>query len=447
MSFDANDMHKRAVDYIVMHERCVLMANRVEDKIYITLTAVQELLYNRFTNRKVLILTSKFAAEHIWLQARYRYKDINLLESSMVIGSSKQKLRALGKKADVYIMNYDAISLSHLKRFFDFDMVVIDELNEFKNYKTKKYRALLSYCEKINRILGITKELTTHSLNDMWAEFYLLDGGNRLEKTYEQFCEKYFFKIITNKGKGYLYEPKNCALEEISKAISDMTFFYPIKLAKMAEEQVSVIYAHLNSVEMTRYLWMKKEAAIVLDNNKSITASGIVALSSKLFQMANGAVYSDKNEMVVLHNRKVDALKEVLRNYVGKNVLIAYWFRHDAERISAVYKDAKILESEQDIDAWNSGIYGMALIHPALKPEMKLFGGGNILIWFSLTWSLHLYKNMLERIADEKQDVSGMVIHIITEGTIDEKIYKTLLKKESNQQDLINIMLKENVDE
>ncbi len=447
MHWDVSDMQKRAIEFISEHKRCVLMVERPEDKVYITLSAVQELIFNRFLVRKVLILTSKYSAEHIWLQAKNKYNDIVILENSLVLGSKKQKIRALCKKADYYIMNYDAISISNLKRLFDFDMLVIDELNEFRNFRTKKYQSLLLFCSKINRILGITRELTTHSLNDMWAEFYILDGGERLEKTYDQFCEKYFFKVITNKGKGYIYEPKNCALEEIAKSISDISYLYKLNANERKGKRQSVYYAHLNSIEMTRYLWMKKESEIMLDKNKLISASGIVDLSTKLFQMANGAVYNNEHEIIILHDRKLDALKEIVKMYTDRNILIAYWFLHDAERIVSVFKNAKILESESDINEWNAGKYTIALIHPALKPEIGLFGGGNTLIWFSLTWSLHLYNNLNERIVEGNKDNKGTIIHIVAADTIDEKIYQTLSKKETNQQELINTMIKENANE
>ena len=447
MHWDVSDMQKKAIEFISEHKRCVLMVERPEDKVYITLSAVQELIFNRFLVRKVLILTSKYSAEHIWLQAKNKYNDIVMLENSLVLGSKKQKIRALCKKADYYIMNYDAISISNLKRLFDFDMLVIDELNEFRNFRTKKYQSLLLFCSKINRILGITRELTTHSLNDMWAEFYILDGGERLEKTYDQFCEKYFFKVITNKGKGYIYEPKNCALEEIAKSISDISYLYKLNANERKGKRQSVYYAHLNSIEMTRYLWMKKESEIMLDKNKLISASGIVDLSTKLFQMANGAVYNNEHEIIILHDRKLDALKEIVKMYTDRNILIAYWFLHDAERIVSVFKNAKILESESDINEWNAGKYTIALIHPALKPEIGLFGGGNTLIWFSLTWSLHLYNNVNERIVEGNKDNNGTIIHIVAADTIDEKIYQTLSKKETNQQELINTMIKENANE
>ena len=323
-------------------------------------------------------------------------------------------------------------------------MIIIDEVSEFKNENTKRYEMFKSVCSKAKKIISLSGEPIQNELADLWAEVYLLDQGTRLERTRQEFIEKYFFRIQTSQGKGYYLEPKRGAKRAICKQISDICFARKDENWRSRAGIISgEIYVDLNSIEYSKYCWMQDEMCIAMKKSRKIEVKNKIELSTKLFQMANGAVYDDSQKVICIHDRKLDALKEVFRLFPGRNILIAYWFLHDKKRIMSRYSEVKAIEQMKDIEEWNQNKIRIGLIHPSMGgSDIRLYKGGNVLVWFSLTWSLHLYQRMIWRMTSNFEH-KLYVEHIVTRNTIDEKIYKGLKKKNINQQEMMDTLLEE----
>lgn len=327
---------------------------------------------------------------------------------------------------------------------FDYDMVVIDELSSFKNHQSKRFRALIKVRPKTKRIAGLTGTPATNGLMDLWAEFRLLDMGKRLGRFIGAYRTDYFRPDKMNGQIVYSYKPLPGAKERIYEKISDITISMNAADHLDMPELISSEYTvHLSADEKRQYDDMRKNLILQMPDGE-ITAANAAALSNKLSQMANGAIYADTQEVIPLHSRKLDALEDIIESMNGKPLLVAYWFKHDHDRIAERLNQLRIpfsrLDTEASIRRWNNGELPVALIHPASAGHgLNLQNGGNTLVWFGLTWSLELYQQTVARLWRQGQRSGTVVIqHIVTEGTIDGQILKALEAKDKTQSALIS---------
>ena len=410
------------------------------------MTALNELLFDRFEICKVLIIAPLRVAKTTWSDEIKKWDHLNRLKYSIAVGSEQERITALKTKADIYIINRENIQWLVEKSGlpFDYDMAVIDELSSFKNHQSKRFRALMKVRPKVKRIVGLTGTPATNGLMDLWAEFRLLDMGKRLGRFIGAYRTDYFRPDKMNGQIVYSYRPLPGAEERIYEKISDITISMNAADHLNMPELISSEYTvHLSADEKRQYDDMRKNLILQMPDGE-ITAANAAALSNKLSQMANGAIYADTQEVIPLHGRKLDALEDIIESMNGKPLLVAHWFKHDhdriAERLHQLHVPFSRLDTEASIRRWNNGELPVALIHPASAGHgLNLQSGGNTLVWFGLTWSLELYQQTVARLWRQGQRSGTVVIqHIVTEGTIDGQILKALEAKDKTQSALIS---------
>ena len=426
--------------------RCCWTWAWVKGKTAITLTALNGLLFDSFEVHKPLIIAPLRVARATWPAEIEKWDHLKGLRYSVAVGTAAERKRALETPADIYIINRENVQwlISESGIPFDFDMVVIDELSSFKNHQTKRFRALMKVRPKVKRIVGLTGTPSSNGLMDLWAEFRLLDMGERLGRFIGAYRTQYFLPDKRNGQVVFSYKPLPGAEDAIYKKISDITISMKatdhLKMPELVNSEYTV---YLSEKEMERYEKLKKELVLQLPDG-DITAANAASLSGKLSQMANGAVYSDTGETVPIHDRKLDALEDIIEAANGKPVLVAYWFKHDllriSERLHKLHIPFSRLDTDGSIRRWNAGEIPVALIHPASAGHgLNLQAGGSALVWFGLTWSLELYQQTVARLWRQGQESETVVVqHIITKGTIDERIMKALSEKDTTQAALID---------
>lgn len=409
-------------------------------KTAITLTAINELMYDRFEVSKVLVIAPLRVAANSWPAEFAKWDHLKNLTYSVALGSEEERIAALRAKADVYIINRENVQWMVEKSGmpFDYDMVVLDELSSFKSHQSKRFKSLLKVRPKIKRIVGLTGTPSSNGLMDLWAEFRVLDMGQRLGRYIGQYRRSYFVPDKRNAQIIFSYKPLPGAEDAIYRKISDITISMKaadyLKMPKLVINEVPV---WLNPTEQDLYNSLKKEMVLSLQH-KEIDADNAAALSGKLLQMANGAVYDDNRDPIWIHDRKLDALEDLIEEANGKPVLVAYWYQHDLERIKERFSVREI-KTSQDINDWNAGNIPVGMIHPASAGHgLNLQAGGSTLVWFGLTWSLELYQQTNARLWRQGQTSTVVIHHIIAKGTIDEDVMRSLQKKRKTQDDLIN---------
>ena len=402
-------------------------------------------MFDSFEIHKVLVVAPIRVASFSWSAEIEKWDHLDGLKYSVAVGTAAERLAALRKQADIYLINRENVQwlISESGIPFDFDMVVIDELSSFKNHQTKRFKALMKVRPKVKRIVGLTGTPSSNGLMDLWAEFRLLDMGERLGRFIGQYRTSYFRPDKQNGQVVFSYKPLPGAEKQIYGKISDITISMKSTDHLQMPELINSRYTvYLSEKEDSHYADLKKDLVLQLPDG-DITAANAASLSGKLSQMANGAVYTDAGETVAIHERKLDALEDIIEAANGKPVLVAYWFRHDLERITERLHKLKIpcsrLDTDGSIRKWNAGEIPVALIHPASAGHgLNLQGGGNTLVWFGLTWSLELYQQTVARLWRQGQQSETVVVqHIITKGTIDERIMKALSEKDTTQAALI----------
>ena len=403
-------------------------------------------MFDSFEVHRALVVAPIRVASFNWPAEIEKWDHLKGLKYSVAVGTAAERLSALRRQADIYLINRENVQwlVSESGIPFDFDMVVIDELSSFKNHQTKRFRALMKVRPKVKRIVGLTGTPSSNGLMDLWAEFRLLDMGERLGRFIGQYRTSYFRPDKQNGQVVFSYKPLPGAEKQIYGRISDITISMKSTDHLRMPELVNSRYTmYLSEKEQERYEELKKDLVLQLPDG-DITAANAAALSGKLSQMANGAIYTDAGETVSVHERKLDALEDIIEAANGKPVLVAYWFRHDLERIMGRLQKLKIPYARLDTDAsirrWNAGEIPVALIHPASAGHgLNLQSGGNTLVWFGLTWSLELYQQTVARLWRQGQASETVVVqHIITDGTIDGRIMKALSEKDSTQAALID---------
>lgn len=409
-------------------------------KTSITLTAINDLLFDSFEVHKVLVIAPLRVARDTWSAEIEKWEHLKNLRYSVAVETEQERLKALRTPADIYIINRENIQwlVEESGLPFDFDMAVIDELSSFKNHLSKRFRAFMKVRPKLKRIVGLTGTPAGNGLMDLFAEFKLLDMGERLGRLIGLYRNAYFQPDKRNGMVIYSYKPLPNAEQQIYDKISDITISMKAADHLKMPELVSTEYTvQLSEKEKEKYDRLKKDLILSTEDNE-VTASNAASLSNKLSQMANGAVYSDDESIIEIHDRKLDALEDIIESMNGRPLLVAYWFKHDLERIKKRF-DIREIKSSEDISDWNSGKIPVALIHPASAGHgLNLQSGGSTLVWFGLTWSLELYQQTNARLWRQGQTADTVVIqHIVAKGTIDEQIMKALKTKDTTQAALI----------
>lgn len=440
MKYNPHDYQRYAAEFIIAHPISALLLDMGLGKTSITLTAINDLLFDSFEIHKVLVVAPLRVARDTWSAEIEKWEHLKNLRYSVVTGTAQERISALCIPADIYIINRENVQwlVEESGLIFDFDMAVIDELSSFKNHQSKRFRAFMKVRPKMKRIVGLTGTPASNGLMDLFAEFKLLDMGERLGRLIGQYRNAYFQPDKRNGMVIYSYKPLPNAERQIYDKISDITI--SMKAAdhlKMPELISSEYTVQLSENEKEKYDRLKKDLIFSTEDNE-VTAANAASLSNKLSQMANGAVYSDDESVIEIHDRKLDALEDIIESMNGKPLLVAYWFKHDLERIRKRF-DVREIKSSEDISDWNSGKIPVALIHPASAGHgLNLQSGGSTLVWFGLTWSLELYQQTNARLWRQGQTADTVVIqHIIAKSTIDEQIMKALKTKDTTQAALI----------
>lgn len=414
-------------------------------KTSITLTAINNLMFDYFKIGKVLVIAPLRVARNTWPEELKKWNHLQELKYSLVLGSIKQREEALLKRADIYIINRENVQwlIESSGTTFKFDMVVIDELSSFKDSSTKRFRSLLKVRPLVKRIVGLTGTPASNGLIDLWAQFRLLDHGKRLGQYKTHFLNRYFIPDKRNAHIVYSYKPLPGSEQAIYEKLSDITIsMKSCDYLEMPELITSEVRVNLDKDEFENYTELRKEFVLDLLDGQ-VTAANAAVLTNKLCQLANGAIYTDERDVLTFHNRKLDELEDIIESANNKPVLVAYWFKHDLERIkkrlTSLKIDFELLKTHDSIRKWNKGLIPVALIHPASAGHgLNLQNGGSTLVWFATPWSLELYQQMVARIYRQGQKSSTVVIqHIITADTIDEAILKALNKKDLKQEELI----------
>ena len=445
MKYEPHDYQVYASEYIKEHETAAVFLECGLGKTSITLTAIRDLMFDRFEIHKVLIIGPIRVVTMSWPDELQKWDHLSDLRYSVATGTEGERHAALKADADLYLINRENVQWLVEKSGlpFDYDMVVVDELSSFKNWQAKRFKALMKVRPKVKRIVGLTGTPSSNGLMDLFAEYKLLDMGQRLGRFIGQYRSRYFVPDKTNGHVVYSYKLLPGAEEAIYDRISDITI--SMKSAdhlKMPELVNSRYMVHLDEPELVKYERMKRDLLLQLQEGE-VTAANAAALSGKLSQMANGAVYSDDGTYETIHDRKLDALEDIIEAANGKPVLAAYWYQHDLERIQKRLSELKVscarLDQERNIRRWNEGEIPVGLIHPASAGHgLNLQSGGNILVWFGLTWSLELYQQTVARLWRQGQKETVSVIHILAAKTIDEQIMHALETKDHTQRALID---------
>ena len=441
MNFSPHDYQAYAIDYIKTHPIAAVLLDMGLGKTVISLTAIADLLFDSFEAHRILVIAPLRVARDTWPAEIEKWEHLQHLTYAVCVGTPKERRTALMAKADITIINRENIGwLIDSSGFdFDYDMVIIDELSSFKNHKAKRFQSLMKVRPKVKRIVGLTGTPSSNGLMDLWSEFKLLDFGERLGRFISTYRLNYFQPDKRNGQIVYSYKPLPYAEDAIYQKISDITIsMKSTDHLQMPELITSQYDVQLSKEEADRYKELKADLILELPNGE-ITAANAAALTGKLCQLSNGAIYDDAGNIIKFHDRKLDALEDLIEAANGKPLLVAYWFKHDLQRIKNRFAVREI-KTSQDIIDWNAGNIPVAVIHPASAGHgLNLQAGGYTLIWFGLTWSLELYQQTNARLWRQGQASGTVVIeHIITKGTIDERILKALSQKELTQNALID---------
>lgn len=437
MKFKAHDYQQYAIDFILSHPVCCLILDMGLGKTAITLTAMMELLFNYFLVGKVLVIAPKRVAESTWPAEIKKWEHLTGLTYSVVKGTAKQRNEALLCPADVYIIGRDNVTWLVEKKYFRFDLIVIDELSSFKSPKAQRFKSLRKVRPLASRVIGLTG--TPGNPMDLWAEIGILDMGQRLGRFIGAYRERFFVPDKRNGEIIYSYKPRAGAEEQIYELISDISIsMKAVDFLNMPECIYNQVKVQMSDTEKNLYERMEADMILQFGEGKDIDAVNAAALNNKLQQMANGAVYNESGEVQLIHDRKLDVLEDLIEAANGKPLLVAYWFKHDRDRIMARFK-VRDIDSAKDIEDWNAGKIPVALIHPASAGHgLNLQEGGCAIVWFSQIWSLELYQQLNARLWRQGQKHTVVIEHLVTEGTVDEDILRAIEKKDNTQEAMIN---------
>ena len=445
MKYEPHEYQTYAAEFIKTHPVAAVLLDMGLGKTVITLTAINDLMFDRFEVHKVLVIAPKRVAATAWPDEIEKWDHLRHLRYAVAVGSVDKRIAALQSDADIYLINRENVTwlIDESGLPFDYDMVVIDELSSFKSGGTKRFRSLLRVRPKVRRIVGLTGTPAANGLMDLWAEYRLLDMGERLGRFITNYRNTYFTPDKRNGMIVYTYSPLPGAEEAIYGKIADITISMKCTdYLRMPECVLNEVNVRMTDSEKEKYDGLRKDMVLTI-GDADIDAVNAASLANKLAQMANGAVYDENGDTHILHSHKLDALEDLIEAANGKPVLVAYWFKHDFERIEERLHKLHIpfsrMDTESSIHRWNAGTVPVGLIHPASAGHgLNLQAGGSTLIWYGLTWSLELYQQTNARLWRQGQTADTVVLHhIVTEKTIDERIMTALQQKEKTQDTLI----------
>lgn len=439
MKYVPHEYQKVAEQWILKNNKCGLFLDMGLGKTITTYTAIEKLINDYIDIKKVLVIAPKRVAEDTWPTELEKWDHLETLKVSQVLGSPKERKKALEVDADIYVVTRDNVVwlVDYLGKNWDFDTLVIDELSSFKNHSSKRFKKLKTVTPYFKRVIGLTGTPAPNSYMDLWSQIYLLDRGERLGKNITAFRRRFF--DIYNRGMYNDYVLKKGAKEEIDILISDICISMKAKdyLKNLKEPIVIDVKAKMNKEEFRIYKQMEKDALIQLDN-EDITALSAATVSNKLLQLANGSIYDDEKNTHIIHSRKLEVLNELVEESQGENMLVFYTFKSDLERIKKEFPDAVKLEDDKDIKNWNQGKIKMLLAHPASAGHgLNLQNGGSIIVWYGLNWSLELYLQANARLQRQGQKNQVRIYRIITEKSIDERVLDALNGKNVSQEKLL----------
>lgn len=438
MKYKPHNYQQFATDFILNQSICCLMLDMGLGKTVITLTALWQLALDSFDVSRVLVIAPKRVAEDTWPKELAKWEHLTGLTSSLVLGSVAERKAALQRKAFLYIINRENVAWLVKNHYWDFDMVVIDELSSFKSNKAERFKAMKKVRPMVTRIVGLTGTPAPNTLLDLWPQMYLMDMGQRLGRFIGGFRDRFFLPDKRNREIIYSYKPRKGAEDAIYALISDICI--SMKAADyldMPERIDNRIEVSMSPKERKLYDDFQKDMVLSI-GDEELDAVNAAVLSNKLLQMANGAVYGEDKKVIPIHDRKLDALEDLVEAANGKPLLVAYWYKHDLQRIKARFKNARCIDTAKDIDDWNAGQIPLALIHPASAGHgLNLQDGGCTIVWFGLTWSLELYQQLNARLWRQGQKHTVVIHHIITKGTHDEDVMRALENKDTRQSALI----------
>ena len=441
MKYQPHDYQKYATQFIIDHPVAAILLQMGLGKSVITLTAIQQLLASGSVH-KVLVIGPLRVARDTWPAEIEKWDHLSRLEYSVAVGTESERRAALMLDVPIHIINREnvqwLIESSHIP--FEYDMIVIDELSSFKNHQAKRFKSLMKQRHRVSRVVGLTGTPSSNGLMDLFAEYKLLDMGKRLGRFITQYRQDFFVPDKCGYDRVYSWKPRPGAEQEIYRRIGDITVsMKSVDFLKMPECVINRVPVAMDSNERELYDELKTELVLSLGDD-IIDAKNAAALSGKLTQMSNGAVYSEAGDAIRLHDRKLDALEDLIEAANGNPVLVAYWYQHDIQRIQERFPKVRTLRTSRDIADWNAGKIPVAAIHPASAGHgLNLQAGGSTLVWFGLTWSLELYQQTNARLWRQGQQAETVVIHhIITTDTIDEQIMDALERKDRTQAALID---------
>jgi len=445
MIYNPHDYQRYATEFILSHPIAAVILQMGLGKTVCTLDAINRLMYDSFEVSKVLVIAPLRVAKVTWSDEIKKWDNLSHLRYSVAVGTEKERIEALKKDADIYIINRENVQwlVEKSKVPFEFDMVVIDELSSFKNWNSKRFKAFMQVRPRVKRIVGLTGTPSPNGMMDLFAQFKCLDMGARLGRFITQYRNQYFVPDRMNGQIVYSYRLRPGAEKQIYDKIDDITISMKamdhLKMPDLIETRYPV---YMDENEQAQYDEMREDYLLPY-KEEAITAANAAALSGKLCQMANGAIYSESGETVYIHDRKLEALEDIIEAAQGP-ILLCYWFKHDLERITEKLEQLKVsysrIVTEENIRKWNEGKYDVGLIHPASAGHgLNLQHSSNHIVWFGLTWSLELYQQTNARLWRQGQKKDTVVVqHIVTVGTIDEDILDALTHKDASQTRLID---------
>lgn len=438
MRYCPHEYQDYAKEFIVNNPVSALFLDCGLGKTVITLTAVWELLLDYFEIRRVLVIAPLRVARDTWIGECGKWDHLDGIVISRVMGTEKERRAALLKPANVYVINRENVEWLVEKCRWDYDMVVIDELSSFKSCRAKRFKALRRVRPKACRVIGLTGTPAPNGLIDLWAEIGILDMGERLGRFIGAYREQFFLPDKRSREQVYSYKPKDGAEQKIYELISDITIsMQAADFLQMPECIYNRVSVRLDEREQGLYRRLEVDLLLPFTDG-DVDAGNAAGLSNKLLQMANGAVYDENREVRYIHDRKLNALEDLLEAANGKSVLVTYWYKHDKMRIKKRFPAVE-LDTGESFRDWNAGKIPLALIHPASAGHgLNLQDGGSTLVWFGLTWSLELYQQMNARLWRQGQKEVVVIHHLIAENTLDEKVMKALESKDCSQMALVN---------
>lgn len=405
------------------------------------LTAITELMHDYFDVQKVLVIAPLRVAESTWSDECTEWVHTHYLTISKVLGGLTERVAALQKSANIYLINRENVVwlTEYYKRNWPFDMVVIDESSSFKNHQAKRFKALKKVRPLIKRIVELTGTPTPNGLMDLWSQIYLLDRGERLGKTITAYRDKYFNPGQRNGHVVYEWVPKPDAEREIYKKIADICVSMKGEdYLKLPPIMYNTVRVKLPDSAKRKYDQLERDLILAIAD-QDVVANTAAALSNKLLQMANGAVYDDQRVVAHIHDEKLGALAEIIDVTTPKSVMVMYYYKHDLERLLKRFPQAVPLKTADDIKVWNAGKIGMMLAHPASAGHgLNLQRGGSVVVWFGLTWSLELYLQANKRLHRPGQKETVIIHHLVTAGTVDEEVMAALQNKSAGQDEMLN---------